>query len=115
MLSKGFEIVSKINLPFACKERLPLIHVTDVAEVIHQLLLVERPVYSIYNTPVENWIARDLAEFIHSLNRDIDMTYNPVHTRGDPESINGQRFTAEFDYKSLPLRQRLQSDYLARR
>jgi len=106
---------TKINLPFARKERLPLIHVTDVAEVIHQFLLVERPIYSIYNTPVENWIASDLAEFIHSLNRDIDMTYNPVHTRGDPESINGQRFTDEFDYQSLPLRQRLQSNYLARR
>jgi nucleoside-diphosphate-sugar epimerase len=106
---------TEIKLPFAPTERLPLIHVTDVAEVIHRFLLVERPSYSVYNTPVENWTASDLAESMHSLNNNIHVTYNPVHARGDPEAIHGQRFTDEFDYHIVPLRRRLQSDYLAKR
>jgi nucleoside-diphosphate-sugar epimerase len=103
-----------IDLPFAPAERLPLIHVADVAEVIHRFLLVEHPIYSIYNTPVENWIVSDLAEYIHSLNKNIDVRYNPVHGRGDPESIDGHRFTDEFHYQPVPLRQCLR-DYLAKR
>lgn len=99
---------NQIDLPFARTERLPLIHVEDVADIFHRLVLVENPVYSIYNPPVENWIASDLAEYIHSLNKNIDVKYNPVQARGDPESINGQRFTNEFNYQTIPLRQRLQ-------
>jgi nucleoside-diphosphate-sugar epimerase len=110
----GTQKPTRIDLPFAPTERLPLIHVENVAEVIHRFLLVEQPVYSVYNTPVENWIASDLAEYIHSLNRKINFTYSPAHTRGDPESINGQRFTDEFGVQSIPLRQRLRDYYLAK-
>lgn len=106
---------TKIELPFARTERLPLIHVEEVAEVIHRFLLVERPSYSVYNTPVENWTAGDLGDYIHSLNPNIHVIYNPGQARGDPEAIDGQRFTAEFDYQTVPLRRRLQSDYVARR
>ncbi len=105
---------TQLELPFARTERLPLIHVADVAEVIYRFLLVERPIYSLYNTPVENWIASDLGTYLHSLNANIDVKYNPGRVRGDPESIKGQRFTDEFDFRTVPLRQRLQSDYLAR-
>jgi len=96
---------TRIDLPFARTERLPLIHVADVAEVIQRLIHVERPIYSIYNTPAENWTAGDLAEYIHALNKNIEVTYSPARSRGDPESINGQRFTDEFDYRPVSLRQ----------
>jgi hypothetical protein len=49
-----------------------------------------------------------LGEFIHTLNRDVEVTYRPAHGRGDPEAISGQRFTDEFDYRPIPIRQRLQ-------
>jgi nucleoside-diphosphate-sugar epimerase len=99
---------TRIDLPFAPTERLPLIHVADVAEVIQQLILVEHPIYSIYNTPAENWRASDLAEYIPTLNKNVEVAYSPARSRGDPEAINGQRFTNEFDYRPVPLRQRLQ-------
>ena len=35
------------------------------------------------------------------------MTYSPAHSRGDPEVVNGQRFTREFDYRPILLRQHL--------
>jgi nucleoside-diphosphate-sugar epimerase len=98
---------TRIDLPFACTERLPLIHVADVAEVIQRLIHIERPIYSIYNTPAENWTVGDLAEYIHTLNNNVEVTYSPARSRGDPEAINGQRFTDEFDYQPVPLRQHL--------
>lgn len=103
----------QIDLPFARTERLPVIHVEDVADIVHRFVLVENPSHSIYNTPVENWIASDLAEYIHSLNKNINVIYNPVQARGDPESINGQRFLDEFSYQIIPLRQHLQTEYFA--
>jgi len=98
----------RIDLPFPPAERLPLIHVADVAEGIQQLIRVKEPSHSIYNTPAENWKASDLADYIHSLNRNVEVAHNPTGVRGDPEAINGQRFTAEFDYRLVPLQQRLQ-------
>ena len=98
---------TRIDLPFARPERLPLIHVADVAEIIQRLIRVEHPLYSIYNTPTEDWTAGDLGEYIHSLNRNIEMTYSPAHSRGDPEAVNGQRFTREFDFRPVSLRQHL--------
>jgi UDP-glucose 4-epimerase len=98
---------TRIHLPFARAERLPLIHVADVAQVMEKLIRVERPIYSIYNTPAENWTANELAETVHTLNRNVEVTYSPAGARGDPEAISGQRFADEFDYRPLPLRQRL--------
>jgi UDP-glucuronate 4-epimerase len=111
----GSQESARIELPFAPAERLPLIHVEEVPQVIHRLVRAERPVYSVYNTPVETWIARDLAEYVHSLNPNIEVTYHPVTARGDPESINGARFTDEFGYQPMPLGKRLRDDYLAKR
>lgn len=98
---------TRIDLPFARAERLPLIQVADVAEVIQRLIRVERPIHSIYNIPAENWTASDLAEYIHTLNRNVEVRYSPAHARGDPEAINSQRFADEFDYQPIPLRHHL--------
>ena len=96
---------TRIDLPFAPTDRLPLIHVADVAEVIQRLIHAEHPIYSIYNTPAENWRASDLAEYIHTLNQNVEVTCSPARSRGDPEAINGQRFTDEFNYQPVPLPQ----------
>jgi nucleoside-diphosphate-sugar epimerase len=98
---------TRIELPFSPAERLPLIHVADVGEVIQRLVRVERPVYSIYNTPADDWTARELAECVHTLNSNVEMTYRPARARADPEAISGQRFADEFDYRPTPIRQSL--------
>jgi nucleoside-diphosphate-sugar epimerase len=99
---------TRVDLPFTRTEKLPLIYIADVAEAIHRLIQIERPIHSIYNTPAENWRAGDLAEYIHALNQNIEVTYSPVRSRGDPEAINGQRFTDEFNYQPVPLPQHFQ-------
>jgi nucleoside-diphosphate-sugar epimerase len=96
-----------IELPFTRAERLPLLHVEDVAQIIQCLIHVERPIYSIYNTPAENWRAGDLAEQIQALNKNIEVTFSPGRPRGDPEEIDARRFTEEFNYQPVPLRRHL--------
>lgn len=97
-----------ISLPFAPYERLPLVHVADVAEMIKRLIDVKRAAHAIYNTPSENWLCSDLAGAIQALNQNVLLAFGPTSTRGDPEAIDGSRFAEEFSFHTVPLRERLQ-------
>lgn len=96
-----------IRMPFEPHERLPLIHVAEVAACIQRLLTARSPLYSIYNTPSENWECGDLAAAIQALNAQVDIQFSPSHDRGDPEAIAGSRFVEEFDFHPGPIRARL--------
>jgi nucleoside-diphosphate-sugar epimerase len=96
-----------IPLPYARHEIVPLIHVADVAEITWRLIQAEQTVYSIYNTPSENWKCDDLADYLRSLNRNVELTFSPSNVRGDPEAITGRRFMEEFDFTPISLKERL--------
>jgi nucleoside-diphosphate-sugar epimerase len=96
-----------INLPFARNERLPLVHVADVAEIIKRLSDAERSLHPVYNTPSDNWLCADLADVIQSLNRNVELAFSPTGVRGDPEAIDGSRFIGEFGFRPIPLHERL--------
>ncbi len=96
-----------IHLPYSSHERLPLIHVVDVAEVIRRLSEAERTEHWLYNTPSANWQGSDLAAYVRSLNPNVELAFSPSTSRGDPEAITGRRFTEEFDFRSISLEERL--------
>lgn len=96
-----------ITLPFASTEFLPLVHVSDVADMIKQLVEVKQTLHVIYNTPSDNWQGEELADYIRSLNRNIEFSFIPSAVRGDPEAINGMRFVDEFGYAPRLLREQL--------
>ena len=96
-----------INMPFASHEIIPLIHVADVAEIARRLVAAEQTRYSIYNTPSENWQCGDLADYLGSLNRQIELAFNPSPVRGEPEAIDGRRFVAEFGCEPISVKERL--------
>ncbi len=96
-----------IKMPFAGHEIIPLVHVADVAEIAGQLVAAERTGYSIYNTPAENWQCGDLAAYLGSLNRQIELAFSPAPLRGDPEAIDGRRFIAEFGFEPISVKERL--------
>jgi nucleoside-diphosphate-sugar epimerase len=97
----------RIDLPFAPADVLPLVQVTDVAAAIAQLVSAGRPAYTIYNTPAERWTAGELAAYLHELNPNVEVAYNQVLARGDPEVIDGRRFASEFDFHPAELRNSL--------
>jgi nucleoside-diphosphate-sugar epimerase len=96
-----------IHLPYARGERLPLIHVMDVAEMIGRLVSGVQPRHVIYNAPSHNWQCGDLADTMRSLNPNITVTFGPSSSRGDPEAIDGKRFTEEFGLRLTPIEERL--------
>src|SRR5688572_1684980 len=98
---------TQIQLPFACNEFLPLVHVADLAEMVKCLIEAKQTLHTIYNTPSENWRCSDLADYIRSLNHNIELVFGPSTIRGDPEAIDGRRFIEEFGYRPIPLKQRL--------
>lgn len=98
---------TRIQLPYTADEFLPLIHVADLAEIIKRLVNARQTSHTTYNTPSENWQCSDLAEYLRSLNPNIELVFSPPNIRGDPEAINGNRFIEEFGYRSIPFRERL--------
>jgi nucleoside-diphosphate-sugar epimerase len=97
-----------ISLPFAPHERLPLVHVANLAEMIKRLIVAGRALHPVYNTPSENWLCGDLAGTIHALNQNVALAFGQTSVRGDPEAIDGSRFAGEFDYNPIPMQERLQ-------
>jgi nucleoside-diphosphate-sugar epimerase len=97
----------QIRLPFASNEILPLVHVSDLAEMIKSLIEAKQTSHLIYNPPSENWRCSDLADHIRSLNHNIELVFDPSNNRGDPEAINGTQFIEEFGSYAIPIKQRL--------
>jgi nucleoside-diphosphate-sugar epimerase len=96
-----------IRLPFSAHEFIPLIHVADVAEIMRRLVENERTQHTIYNTPCDNWQCRELADAIAAFNPNVKISLAPAIVRGDPEAIDGRRFTQEFDFTPLSVKERL--------
>jgi nucleoside-diphosphate-sugar epimerase len=98
---------TRINLPYGSDELLPLIHVLDVAHVIRRLVEAKRTLHTIYNTPSDNWRCGDLADYIRSLNPNVELVLDPSNNRGDPEAINGNRLVEELGHTPIPVGERL--------
>ena len=98
---------TRIHLPYAGDEIIPLIHVADVAEIIRRLVEADQTQHSIYNTPCETWKCADLAAYIHSFNENVELALGTAIVRGDPEAINGRRFADEFGFTPVPMKDRL--------
>jgi nucleoside-diphosphate-sugar epimerase len=98
---------TQLQIPFAPHEILPLIHVTEVAEIMERILLANQVKQIFYNTPSENWNCNDLAEILQELNPNLDISFGPASPRGDPEAISGNRFQEEFNFNPVSLQERL--------
>lgn len=96
-----------INFPYQASQRFPLIYVDDVAELIRSFVAETRITYTIYNTPAENWRFGELAAYIQTLNSSIEFTYGLTPVSGLPEAINGSRFSNEFGFSPIPVKERL--------
>jgi len=104
----GLKQPAPINFSFGENARLPLVYLTEVAEIIRHLHEAKRPKFTLYNTPVENWTARELAGYIQTLNPGLRTTFSSTAGLDDPEAIDSRRFRGEFGYQPIPLRERFQ-------
>ena len=98
---------AQISIPYRADEMIPLTHVEDVAEITRRLVEAEQVSHTTYNTPSENWRCSDLADYIESLNNNIEFTFGHSNAGGFPQAINGSRFAEEFDFSPIQLKERL--------
>ncbi|MFB6096374.1 MAG: NAD-dependent epimerase/dehydratase family protein [Haloferacaceae archaeon] len=92
---------------------LPLVYMTDVAELIVAVLLAEEPAHQVYNTGANTVTARELADVVEQ------ETGGTVHCNPDappkasPAEIGNDRAVEEFDYSLLSMADAVR-DYIER-
>ncbi len=106
----GLSHENEILFPYKSDESLPLVYVKDVADMFERLIDAKQARFSVYNTPSETWGLDDLASYIGSLDRNIRITFGQSDVSGIPRIINGQRFSDEFGYTSIPLKEHLRQE-----
>jgi UDP-glucose 4-epimerase len=98
----------EVSIPYRDTERLPLVHVDEVAGMVRRLVEAERVSACVYNTPAESWVLADLARLVESLDGDVRIRFGEAEVRGIPRAVDGHRFEVEFGYTPLSLRERFQ-------
>jgi nucleoside-diphosphate-sugar epimerase len=96
-----------IQIPFAPKAMLCLVHVEDVARMLVTLLEASELRNSIYNTPVETWSASDLQRVVEEV-RGVRIELGQDGAHAGP-LCDGSRFSKEFGIQLRGLRERLSS------
>ena len=96
----GATVKQRIVLPFAADSMLSIVHVEDAARML--FLLATAPVLPahIYDSPAENWSARELKEAVEGLNAHLTLELQP----GEPPlPTPGGDFTRDFGFQPTSL------------
>jgi nucleoside-diphosphate-sugar epimerase len=101
-----------IKIPFAPGAVLPLVHVEDVAKMLVNLVEAPEVRSTLYNTPAENWEARQLKEVVETFGgAQVELLQDGP--QGGP-LVNGSRFAREFGFEIRGIRERLSSSQVRR-
>ena len=105
LLSEGGDI----RITFSPSEFIPMAHYQDIADGLRILIEAEKIGHSIYNLYNESWLVSDLAEYLMSLTDGINVTCGDRELDGIPPLVSYSRFQGEFNYKPIPIRDRLRN------
>ena len=97
-----------IHIPFTDNTVLPLNHYSDIAKALSLLINTPTLIHSIYNLPCESWKVKDLADLLHRLNPNINVTFGDQHFTNGAPYVNWGRIQVELGASITPLDQRLQ-------
>ena len=98
---------TKICLPYVGSERILLVHVADVAEMLVNLVETPRLAHTIYNAPCESMLVSDLKRELESLNPNISVVLGDAYAVGNPRQLNSTRFQREFGFVTTPIVEQL--------
>jgi UDP-glucose 4-epimerase len=101
------EQTAEIFIPYRPSERILVVHVDDVAEMLVALLSASRTEHAIYNAPCEAILVGDLKRFVESLNPKLTLRLGDGRPMGNPQMLNFERFQKEFAVETIPLFDRL--------
>lgn len=112
--SEIFELLSaksktEIALPYVASERILVVHVEHVAEMLIALLRAAELRHSVYNACCESVVVGDLKRHVEGLNSNLRVTLGDAAAAGNPRMINCSRFSGEFDFKMPSIFEQLQA------
>lgn len=110
--SEIFELVrsehrAEIFVPYRPSERILVLHVDDVAEMLLALLRAPRTKHAIYNAPCESILVGDLKRVVENLNPNITVKLGDGRPTGNPQMLDFSRFQKEFPVETIPIFDRL--------
>jgi len=98
---------AEIVIPYADSERILLVHVEDVAQMLLQLLEAPHLAHSVYNAACESLIVGELKAVVERLNPQVPVKLGVEAVVGNPRRVDWSRFAGEFGFRSVPVFDRL--------
>lgn len=100
---------TEIALPYVASERILVVHVEHVAEMLITLLRAPELRHSVYNACCESVVVGDLKQHVEGLNPNLQVTPGDSAAAGNPRLIDCSRFSEEFDFKMPSIFEQLQA------
>ena len=101
------EHAAEIFIPYRPSERILVVHVDDVAEMLITLMSAPHTEHAIYNAPCESIVVDDLKRFVESLNPNLTVRLGDGRPVGNPQMLDFNRFQGEFKLETVPIFDRL--------
>jgi len=98
---------AEIFIPYRQTEKILVVHVDDVAEMLLALFSASRTEHAIYNAPCESILVGDLKRFVESLNPKLTVKLGDGRPTGNPQMLDFSRFQKEFAIETIPIFDRL--------
>jgi len=98
---------AEIFIPYRPSERILVVHVDDVAEMLLALLSASRTEHAIYNAPCESILVGDLKRMVESLNPKLTVRLGDGRPMGNPQMLDFSRFQKEYAVETIPISDRL--------
>jgi len=110
--SEIFELLTtdhpaEICVPYRPSERILVVHVDDVAQMLLALLSASSTKQTIYNAPCSAIVVEDLKRVVVHRNPRLTLRLGQGIPVGNPRALDFSRFENEFDFKIVPIFDRL--------
>ncbi len=99
----GTATPAEIEIPYAEAERILLIHVEEVAELILRLLEATSPAHGVYNAACELVVVGEMKRELERLNPCLRVKLGGRAVVGNPRQVDWSRIAGEFGVRSVPI------------
>lgn len=97
----------KIEIPYAESERVLLVHVDDVAQMLFELLQAERLGHTVYNAGCESVTLGQVKSALERLNPRLQVRLSGQDVVGNPRRVDWSRLAGEFGFRAVPIVEQL--------
>lgn len=97
----------RIEIPYTESERVLLVHVDDVAQMLFELLRAERLGHTMYNAGCESVTLGELKSALERLNPRLQVKLAGQDVVGNPRRVDWSRLAGEFGFRAVPIFEQL--------